>query len=107
MTSADGRYAPGDRVRVRLDWPEAGPQRVHVRTPHYLRGRVGVIEQRFGPYPNPEGLAFGKPGLPAQPLYQVRFDQAALWSTDAPAAPDTVVADLYEHWLEPAEARHG
>jgi hypothetical protein len=106
MTQA-ARFAPGDRVRVRLDWPEAGPQRVHVRTPHYLRGRTGVVERMFGAYPNPEGLAFGKPGLPAQPLYQVRFDQAPLWSK-APKTPDTVVADLYENWLEPAqEARHG
>jgi nitrile hydratase subunit beta len=101
------RFSPGDRVRVRLDWPEAGPQRVHIRTPHYLRGRAGVVERLFGAYPNPEGLAFGKPGLPAQPLYQVRFDQAPLWA-DAPRSPDTVVADIYEHWLEPeAEVRHG
>jgi nitrile hydratase len=107
MTAA-ARFALGDRVRVRLDWPEAGPQRVHIRTPHYLRGRTGVIERNFGAYPNPEGLAFGKPGLPAQPLYQVRFDQAPLWSKGAPQSPDTVVADLYEHWLEPAsEARNG
>lgn len=102
------RFAPGDRVRVRLDWPETGPQRVHVRTPHYLRGRTGVVERMFGTYPNPEGLAFGKPGLPAQPLYQVRFDQMPLWSKEAAKTPDTVVADLYENWLEPAqEARHG
>ena len=99
------RFAPGDRVRVRLDWPETGPQRVHVRTPHYLRGRTGVVERMFGTYPNPEGLAFGKPGLPAQPLYQVRFAQAPLWSK--PTSADTVVADIYEHWLEPEEARHG
>jgi len=102
---ADARYSPGDRVRVRLDWPEAGPKRVHIRTPHYLRGRSGVIERVFGAYPNPESLAFGQPGQPAQPLYQVRFAQAPLWSTGA--AADTVVADLYEHWLEPDEARHG
>lgn len=101
------RFAPGDRVRVRLDWPEAGPQRVHIRTPHYLRGRGGVVERLFGAFPNPESLAFGKSGLPAQPLYQVRFEQAPLWP-DARRSPDTVVADLYEHWLEPeAEARHG
>jgi hypothetical protein len=100
------RYAAGDRVRVRADWPEAGPRRVHVRTPHYLRGRSGVVERVFGAYPNPEALAFGQPGLPAQPLYQVRFAQAPLW-TSAPTA-DTLVADLYENWLEPeAEARHG
>ena len=92
-------------MRVRLDWPEAGPKRVHIRTPHYLRGRSGVVERVFDAYPNPEGLAFGQPGLPAQPLYQVCFAQAPLWSTGS--AADTLVADLYEHWLEPEEARHG
>lgn len=105
--SAQQRFAPGDRVRVRLDWPEAGTRRVHIRTPHYLRGRIGVVERLFGAFPNPEELAFGKPGLPKQPLYQVRFEQAPLWG-DAAAGADTVVADIYEHWLEPVtEARHG
>jgi hypothetical protein len=99
------RYTAGDRVRVRLAWPEDGPKRVHVRTPHYLRGRTGVVERVFGAYPNPETLAFGQSGLPAQPLYQVRFAQAPLWSK--PTSADTVVADIYEHWLEPEEARHG
>lgn len=102
---AGARYSAGDHVRVRDDWPEKGQQRVHIRTPHYLRGRSGVVECVFGAYPNPETLAFGKDGLPAQPLYQVRFAQAPLWSTGEPA--DTLVADLYEHWLEPEEARHG
>ena len=99
------RYGAGDRVRVRLDWPEAGPKRVHIRTPHYLRGRSGVVERVFGAYPNPETLAFGQDGQPAQTLYQVRFAQAPIWNKGKPA--DAVVADLYEHWLEPEEARHG
>jgi nitrile hydratase len=102
----NARFSPGDRVRVRPDWPEAGPQRVHIRTPHYLRGRAGVVERLFGAYANPESLAFGKSGQPAQPLYQVRFEQAPLWP-DAQRSPDTIVADIYEHWLEPEEARHG
>ncbi|HEX6979610.1 MAG TPA: SH3-like domain-containing protein [Alphaproteobacteria bacterium] len=100
-------FAPGDRVRVRNDWPEAGPVRVHVRTPHYLRGREGIVERRLGSFPNPEELAFGKPGLPARMLYQVRFARAGLWSGAGAGPADTVVADLYEHWLEPAEERHG
>ena len=105
--SARQRFAPGDRVRVRPDWPEAGPRRVHIRTPHYLRGRVGIVERLFGAFPNPEELAFGKPGTPPQPLYQVRFEQAPLWA-DSSSTADTVVADIYEHWLEPVtEPRHG
>jgi nitrile hydratase subunit beta len=101
----DARFAPGAQVRVRLDWPEAGPQRVHIRTPHYLRGRIGVVERRFGTYPNPEDLAFARPASP-KPLYQVRFDQAPLWPEAGASSADTIVADLYEHWLEPAENRH-
>lgn len=34
------RFAPGTRVVVRDDWPERRA-RVHIRTPHYLRGRKG------------------------------------------------------------------
>ena len=47
------------------------------------------------------------PGLPALPLYQVCFDQPGLWTDRRTHEGDTVVADIYEHWLEPAEARHG
>ncbi len=51
---------PGSRVRVRADWPEAaGP--VHVRTPHYLRGRTGELVRHLGDFPNPEDLAFARP----------------------------------------------
>lgn len=101
------RFRAGQRVRVRLDWPEAGKRRVHVRAPHFLRGRTGVIERHIGDFPNPEELAFGKPGLPALPLYQVCFDQPGLWADRRTHEGDTVVADIYENWLEPAEARHG
>lgn len=101
------RFCEGQRVRVRLDWPEAGPRRVHIRTPHFLRGRTGVVARYIGDFANPEDLAFGKPGLPALPLYQVCFDQPGLWTDRRTHEGDTVVADIYEHWLEPAEARHG
>lgn len=91
--------APGLRVRVRADWPERGPARVHIRTPGYLRGRAGVIERLMGSYPNPEALAFGRDGLPALRLFQVRFD-AGVFGSGAPG--DCLIADLYETWLEPA-----
>lgn len=100
------RFAPGASVRVRDDWPESGPARVHIRTPHYLRGRTGVVERQLGAFANPEALAFGKPGLPPQPLYQVCFDQPGLWTDRRTRAGDTLVADIYEHWLEPAELRN-
>ncbi|MGQ0665133.1 MAG: SH3-like domain-containing protein [Pseudomonadota bacterium] len=101
------RFQVGDGVRVRDAWPEAGPARVHVRTPHYLRGKAGVVERVLGAFPNPEELAFGKPGLPARPLYHVRFRHRDLWPAVAGAPRDTLMADVYEHWLEPKETRHG
>jgi len=96
-----GRFAPGDAVRVRNDWPEASGERVHIRTPHFLRGHDGVIERVLGSFRNPEELAFGKPGLPPRTLYQVKFAHRALFP-EANADPrDTLTADIYEHWLEP------
>lgn len=93
------RFAPGDPVRVRDDWPEA-KTRVHIRTPHFLRGARGTIETVLGAFPNPEDLAFGRPAEP-KPLYQVKFPQHALFEGAKGAASDTLIADLYEHWLEP------
>ena len=51
----------------------------HVRTPYYIRGKHGVIERLCGAFPNPEELAYARPGLPAQPLYRVRFLQRDVW----------------------------
>lgn len=98
-----GRFAPGDAVRVRNDWPEVQAAkvgtRVHIRTPHFLRGASGTIERALGSFPNPEDLAFARPAG-AKPLYQVRFAQRDLFPAGA-APGDTLVADIYEHWLEP------
>lgn len=91
------RFPVGARVRVRSIHPPG-----HVRTPHYLRGRDGVIEQVAGHYANPEELAYGRDGLPREPLYRVRFVQGQLWPDYDGATGDTLVADIYEHWLEPA-----
>lgn len=99
-----GRFAPGDTVRVRNDWPESGPDRVHIRTPHFLRGRLGVVERQLGEFPNPEDLAFSRPASPGM-LYQVKFLQRVLFPDGKGGPADTLAADLYEHWLEPAS--HG
>lgn len=91
------RFAPGDRVRVRADAP-----RGHVRTPGYLRGRVGRVLRVHGAFRNPETLAYGGDGLPQRPLYLVCFRQADVWPRYAGSPDDTVYADIYEHWLEVA-----
>ncbi|HEX3848540.1 MAG TPA: SH3-like domain-containing protein [Steroidobacteraceae bacterium] len=90
--------APGQVVRVRDDWPEArGP--VHIRTPHYLRGRTGTVRSILGRFPNPEDLAFARPA-PSLTLYHVAFDPASLWG-DARSG-DEILVEVYESWLEAA-----
>jgi len=108
MTGAGApRFAPGARVRVRDDWPERrwalgeGPP-CHVRTPHYVRGREGVVERALGAFPNPEDLAFARPAE-RRVLYHVAFDQPPIWREGR--AGDTVLIEIFEHWLDPAEER--
>ncbi|MDD9878351.1 MAG: nitrile hydratase subunit beta [Magnetovibrio sp.] len=91
------RYAIGDKVRVRRAYPPG-----HVRTPSFIRGKQGVVDAIPGAYPNPEELAYGRPGTPAQPLYRVRFEQGEVWADYAGPAADSIVVDIYEHWLDPA-----
>ena len=87
------RFAAGDRVRV-LELARPG----HVRTPHYARGKCGVVERFCGAFGNPEELAYGRwDGAPV-PLYRVRFRLADVFPTDD-AEPDTIDVDLYEPWL--------
>jgi nitrile hydratase len=91
-------FAPGTRVRVRDDWPERrGP--CHIRTPHYLRGREGVIQAVLGAFPNPEDLAFARPA-PRRPLYHVLFEQPPIWAEGE--AGDSLLVEIFEHWLDPA-----
>ena len=91
------RFRAGDRVRV-ADRDSTG----HCRTPSYLRGKIGTVDHQLGVFRNPEELAYYKPGLPKLPLYVVRFPQREVWPDYAGSAADSVAADIYEHWLEPA-----
>lgn len=87
----------GERVRVRNAAPLG-----HIRTPFYIRGCVGVIERFCGSFPNPEELAQMRDGLPAQPLYRVRFRQRDVWPDYQGPEKDTVDVEIYQHWLEKA-----
>jgi nitrile hydratase subunit beta len=91
------RFKPGDRVVTRKDRPKG-----HCRTPTYLRGKPGVIERCLGHFRNPEQLAYGKPGLPKVGLYMVRYEIPGLWKGYGGPSRDTLVADIYEFWLDPA-----
>ena len=97
MSTRVGHFKPGDRVRVRFAEPPG-----HIRTPHYIRGKTGWVEQYHGDFPNPEELAYGKDGLPRRPLYLVGFKQTDVWQSYQAGPSDTLYVDIYEHWLEPA-----
>jgi hypothetical protein len=91
------RFKPGDAVTVRRAYPPG-----HLRTPHYIRGKAGVVERLCGSFANPEELAYGRNGLPALPLYRVRFAQRQVWPDYAGGTGDSIDIEIYEHWLEPA-----
>ena len=80
--------APGATVRI-LKQP-----------PYYLRGAKGEIAEVRGLFRDPSLLAFHKPGLPMRILYRVKFKQVDVWPNYAGSKNDTVVADIYEHWIE-------
>jgi nitrile hydratase len=91
------QYEVGQRVRVRNTAPLG-----HIRTPFYIRGFTGTIERFCGSFPNPEELAQMRDGLPAQPLYRVRFLQREVWPDYRGSPADVVEIEIFQHWLEPA-----
>lgn len=72
----------------------------HHRTPAYLKGRRGTVVRAHGAFRNPETRAYGADGSPTRELYLVRFEQGELWPDYPGAAGDSVLADVFEHWLE-------
>lgn len=95
--NGSSRFRAGDRVTVRDDYPIG-----HIRTPVYIRGKTGVVTQYFGAFKNPERLAIGRDGLPKKNLYEVRFRQTDIWPDYAGPPSDSLLIDIYEHWLERA-----
>jgi nitrile hydratase len=68
--------------------------------PLYLRGHVGEIIGLHGAHVFPDCNAHGK-GENPQPLYTVRFIASEIWGA-ARHPLDTISADLWEPYLEPA-----
>lgn len=95
--AVETRFRPGERVKVMKAYPLG-----HVRTPYYIRGRSGVVERICGAFPNPEELAQMRSGLPAQPLYRVRFAQSEVWPDYRGARGDTIDVEIFQHWLDKA-----
>jgi nitrile hydratase len=92
------RYRPGQQVRI-----AARPHEGHHRTPGYVKGKTGQVERVHASFANPETRAYGKDGLPKQPLYLIGFAHDDVWP-DAPGhGRDRIYVDIFEHWLEEAK----
>lgn len=87
-------FRSGDKVRVREDFPIG-----HFRTPVYIRGCEGEVMVYLGTFLNPETLAYNLQTKPCA-LYKVRFNQRDVWQDYEGSSEDTIVLDIYEHWLE-------
>jgi nitrile hydratase subunit beta len=96
-TEVTVQFKPGQPVRVKADERPG-----HVRTPAYVRGKLGWIERVHGAFRNPETRAYGDDGLPLTPLYLVGFQQTDLWQPYAESSSDNLYVDIYQHWLEPS-----
>ena len=92
-------YPVGAPVRLRFMEPPG-----HVRTPWYLRGKTGVIERDLGDTHDPEALAYGRTDGPPVRLYRVRFNMNEVWGEGAERPGDRLDAEIFENWLEPADA---
>ena len=91
------RFQDGDSVRV-VHLGKTG----HVRIPFYVRGKLGEVVHYCGSYLNPEDLAIGHTGGPVVDLYRVKFTQQELWPNDGKPERDSLVIEIYDHWLVPS-----
>lgn len=89
------RFKPGDKVRTRNIHPTG-----HTRLPRYLRGHTGEIVRLHGAHVFPDTNGHGKGENPTA-LYTVKFPARDIWG-EARHPRDTVAADLWEPYLEPA-----
>jgi nitrile hydratase len=93
--TATARFQAGHRIRARNMNPVE-----HTRLPRYARGKIGTIARDRGVDVFPDTVAQGLGDKP-QHVYSVRFTARELWGEGA-SRIDSVYADLWEDYLEPA-----
>ena len=95
------KFRVGDSVAVKADAVDH-----HHRTPHFIKGRHGVIRAVSGPFFDPESRAHGGTGEPKRLLYRVEFLQTHIWGARYRENPeDLLLVDVYEQWLEARKRR--
>ena len=86
MEAAKSKFKIGDPVVVAAENPTGNP-----RTPHYIRGKRGVIGLVHGVLEN-----VGDHRGIHKPLYTVRFDLSELSTC---RDQDSIWVDVHEEWL--------
>jgi hypothetical protein len=89
MNETSSKYKVGDAVIVAVENPTGNP-----RTPHFIRGKRGVIGAVHGVLENIRDHR----GV-HKPLYTVKFDLSELSSCDD---QDSIWVDVHEEWLSAA-----
>lgn len=89
MSQTNSKYKIGDAVMVAEENPSGNP-----RTPHYIRGKRGVIGAIHGVLENIRDHR----GV-HNPLYTVKFDLSELSNCHE---PDSIWVDVHEEWLSEA-----
>ena len=68
------------------------------------RVEIGTsVERVHASFTNSETRAYGRDGLPKQPLYLVGFAQRDVWPDYRGHGDDRIFVDVFEHWLERVE----
>ena len=66
MSRDSRKFKAGDRVKVKFE-----DRPGHIRTPWYVRGKIGAVETVYGEFLNPELLAFGREACPNEPYIRL------------------------------------
>ena len=89
VEASPSRFRVGDRVVVKRENPSGNP-----RTPHYVRGKTGVVTAVHGVINNPVDHRALYP-----PLYTVVFTLKEMFGREA---NESLWVDVHEEWLEVA-----
>jgi nitrile hydratase len=103
------RFQSGDLVRV-LDYKNKGGiewRRPHIKTPGYIYGVVGTVQDVCGTFGDPSFKCLGLEA-PQVWLYRVSFQMKDLWPEhESSMSKDVVSVEVYEQWLESTSATGG
>ncbi len=94
MQKSEHRFRAGDAVEVTRENANGNP-----RTPRYIRGKCGVVTVLHGAIVNPIDHHGVYP-----PLCSVLFSVRDVFGG---STTDTLLVDLHEDWLRPADAGEG